>query len=317
MLKKYRMIGILSAAAVFMPLMLSSCSEKGAETTVSDTETTVSDAGTNPAAEYESVIDPNAPSTANGNTGDVQLETGNLYAVISVKDYGDITVKLFPDIAPVAVENFVKAANEGYYNGKNFHRVITDFMIQGGSLNGDGASDPSGIAYGVERNPKARHFYGALAMAKNSIGENGLQFYLVNNKDSNVFADIQEQLASIEEYVTTLKETLDEIDTYIAENGDGDVNQNAVKQYKELYDYYGSLAEYIKNADSSVVDKYGENGGVPFLDGGYTVFGQTVDGFDVIDSISAVEVVASPSNTEEKSVPVVEILIDKVEIKTF
>lgn len=309
MLKKNKLIGILSLAAV-IPLLFSSCSEKDAETDVSDTGTTVS-------AENESIIDPNAPSTENGNMGEVKLETGNLYAVISIKDYGDVTVKLFPDIAPAAVENFVKAANEGYYNGKNFHRVIADFMIQGGSLNGDGASDPAGVAYGVERNPNARHFYGALAMAKNGIGENGLQFYLVNNKDSNVFIEIQEQLASIEEYVTTLKETLDEIESYIAENGDGDVNQSTVTQYKELYNHYSALAEYVKNADSSVVEKYGEKGGVPFLDGGYTVFGQTVDGFDVIDSVSSVDVLASPSNTEEISVPIIEIIIEKIEIKTY
>lgn len=305
---------IIPAVIIAAPLLLSSCSENDGTSDVSDT---VTDNNVSNISEYESILDPNAPSTANGNVGEVVLETGNIYAVISIKDYGDVTVKLFPDIAPAAVENFVKAANDDYYNGKNIHRIITDFMIQGGSLTGDGSSDPDGVKYGVEKNANARHFYGALAMAKNGLGENGLQFYLVNNKEANVFNEIQEQITSIEEYVASIKETLDEIDAYIAENGDGDVNLDAVTQYNELYNYYTALIDYVKNADAAVIEKYNEKGGVPFLDGGYTVFGQTVDGFDVIDSISAAEVIPSAANSEEASTPVKEILIEKIEIKTY
>ena len=59
-------------------------------------------------------------------------------AVIDVKDYGEITVELDPETAPITVENFVKLANEGFYDGLTFHRIIDGFMIQGGDPNGNG-----------------------------------------------------------------------------------------------------------------------------------------------------------------------------------
>ena len=60
------------------------------------------------------------------------LEEGDTYARINIKDYGTITVKFFQEEAPLAVENFIAHAKDGYYDGVTFHRVIDDFMIQGG-----------------------------------------------------------------------------------------------------------------------------------------------------------------------------------------
>ena len=62
----------------------------------------------------------------------------NPVATIEIADYGTIKVELYPDQAPNTVTNFIALANHGYYNGKTFHRVIPEFMIQGGSKNGDG-----------------------------------------------------------------------------------------------------------------------------------------------------------------------------------
>ena len=59
-------------------------------------------------------------------------ELGKVYMEISVKDYGKITMELYPEIAPVTVKNFVKLVSEDFYSGIIFHRVIKDFMIQGG-----------------------------------------------------------------------------------------------------------------------------------------------------------------------------------------
>ena len=67
----------------------------------------------------------------------------NPVATIEVKDYGTIKVELYPDIAPETVSNFVALANNGYYDGLKFHRVIKDFMIQGGDKNGDGTGGVS------------------------------------------------------------------------------------------------------------------------------------------------------------------------------
>lgn len=70
-------------------------------------------------------------------------KTQNPIATIEIEDYGTIKVELYPDIAPNTVTNFITLANKGYYDGKTFHRTIPDFMIQGGSKNGDGTGEPT------------------------------------------------------------------------------------------------------------------------------------------------------------------------------
>ena len=66
------------------------------------------------------------------------MKVENPVATIEVKDYGTIKVELYPDMAPETVANFIKLANNGYYDGLTFHRVVKDFMIQGGDSKGDG-----------------------------------------------------------------------------------------------------------------------------------------------------------------------------------
>ena len=105
-------------------------------------------------------------------------------ATIVVKDYGTIKAELYPHIAPNTVNNFISLANEGFYNGLTFHRVIKDFMIQGGDPNGNGTGGP-GYAIKCEfsnNNFKndLKHTEGVLSMArsqnKNSAGS---QFFIV------------------------------------------------------------------------------------------------------------------------------------------
>jgi peptidyl-prolyl cis-trans isomerase B (cyclophilin B) len=90
---------------------------------------------------------------------------------------GTIELDLFDDDAPVTVENFLKLAREGYYDGVIFHRVIEDFMIQGGDPTGTGSGGP-GYTFEDEANdhPVAR---GALAMANAGPNTNGSQFFIV------------------------------------------------------------------------------------------------------------------------------------------
>lgn len=71
------------------------------------------------------------------------LNIPNPVATIEIQDYGTIKVELYPDMAPNTVSNFIRLANNGYYNGLTFHRTIPDFMIQGGSKNGDGTGGPT------------------------------------------------------------------------------------------------------------------------------------------------------------------------------
>ena len=91
---------------------------------------------------------------------------------------GDVTFELFDADAPKTVENFRKLAQDGFYDGLNFHRVIPDFMIQGGCPEGTGMGGP-GYEFGDEFHPTLRHdAAGVLSMANAGAGTNGSQFFI-------------------------------------------------------------------------------------------------------------------------------------------
>ena len=98
---------------------------------------------------------------------------------------GDMSFELFPQAAPKAVENFVRHSENGYYNGLIFHRVIKDFMIQGGDPTGTGMGGESvfGSSFEDEFSIDARNYYGALSMANAGPNTNGSQFFIVQAKD--------------------------------------------------------------------------------------------------------------------------------------
>ncbi|MBQ4166261.1 MAG: peptidylprolyl isomerase, partial [Oscillospiraceae bacterium] len=77
-------------------------------------------------------------TATSGNIGDIELKSGDKIAEFNIEGYGTIKAKLFPDIAPKGVDNFIKLADSGFYDGLTIHRVYAGFMFQGGSLNGDG-----------------------------------------------------------------------------------------------------------------------------------------------------------------------------------
>ena len=96
-------------------------------------------------------------------------------------NYGDITVELFYDSAPKTCDNFVGLAKKGYYNGVTFHRVIPDFMIQGGDPTGTGRGGQSiyGQKFKDEIDPKRKHDSpGVLSMANAGKDTNGSQFFI-------------------------------------------------------------------------------------------------------------------------------------------
>ena len=99
---------------------------------------------------------------------------------------GDITIKLFPTLAPKASENFLKHTKDKYYDGLTFHRVIKDFMIQSGDPKGDGTGGESiwKKGFAVEPTPFLYNIRGALAMANTGAKDsNGSQFFIVQNKN--------------------------------------------------------------------------------------------------------------------------------------
>ena len=157
---------------------------------------------------------------------------------------GDITVMLYDD-TPLHRDNFIKLVNEGWYNGSPFHRVIKDFMIQGGQ-NADGRLDPN---YKIPAEIKSNHFHkkGALAAARQADQVNpqkmssGSQFYIVQGQVWN-----ETQLNMFE-------------------------------------------SRYSKVFNAKQRQTYQSIGGTPHLDGDYTVFGEVVEGLDVVDRIAAVK----------------------------
>lgn len=181
-------------------------------------------------------------------------KTGDTIAVITVKDVGNITVRFFPDEAPKAVENFVTLAQQGYYNGLTFHRVINDFMIQSGDPKGDGTGGESafGEDFDIEISKNLYSFRGALCMARagNTTVSQGSQFYIVQSPNTNLTDDY-----------------FSKCEAYHQQTGIG-------------------VTDYAQ----SVKEKYREVGGSPSLDGAYTVFGQVIEGMDVVDQVAAVAV---------------------------
>ncbi len=94
-------------------------------------------------------------------------------------DRGPIKVELAADKAPLTVANFVNLARRGFYDGLNFHRVIPDFMVQGGCPNGTGTGGP-GYRFEDEIVPTLRHGRGVLSMANAGPGTNGSQFFITH-----------------------------------------------------------------------------------------------------------------------------------------
>jgi peptidyl-prolyl cis-trans isomerase B (cyclophilin B) len=114
--------------------------------------------------------------------------TGLHHVEINVKDYGTIAVELDADVAPISVTNFVKLANEGFYDGLTFHRIMTGFMIQGGDPEGTGMGGSDETikgefsANGVENS--ISHVRGTISMARSSQYDSASSQFFIVQKDS-------------------------------------------------------------------------------------------------------------------------------------
>lgn len=131
----------------------------------------------------------------------IQLSTpqkGDTLAVMHT-NMGDIKIKLFPEKVPKTVENFVTHSKNGYYNGLKFHRVINDFMIQGGDPRGNGTGGESiwGGSFPDEFDPELHNLRGALSMANSGPDTNGSQFFIVQARE--VPANMLEQMRDLED----------------------------------------------------------------------------------------------------------------------
>jgi len=213
---------------------------------------------------------------------------------------GDITLRLFPDKAPKAVENFVTHAENGYYDGLTFHRVIKDFMIQGGDPNGDGTGGESiyGESFDDEITDKMRSFRGSLCMANSGPNTNGSQFYIVQNNgiDENYKALFEIFLDNQDKYMKDLDENTKSLILSVLTKHDAYLSDDSEAKVSDIY-------------PKEVVYEYMRNGGCPFLDFGYTIFGQVKSGMEVVDAIAAVKT----NSSDDK--PLEDIVIDSIEIQ--
>lgn len=165
--------------------VLTGCSDKKIENNVVYTsDTTLSNSNTNTLninKKEENKVTIDYKTAAQKQTS--LPNVGETIAIIHVKDYGDIKVKFFNDVAPKAVENFITHSKEGYYNGVIFHRVINEFMIQSG--------DPEGTGFGGESiwkkdfeeelDPELVPYRGSLCMASRGLKYSpslGSQFFI-------------------------------------------------------------------------------------------------------------------------------------------
>lgn len=111
--------------------------------------------------------------------------------IVMKTSMGTIKLRLFPDKTPKTVENFIGLADKGYYDGLTFHRVMDDFMIQGGDPLGTGTGGESlwGTQFEDEFNPNLKNLRGALSMANAGPNTNGSQFFIVQKEGGTSWLD--------------------------------------------------------------------------------------------------------------------------------
>ena len=116
-----------------------------------------------------------------------QYSHGTHHAEIIVKDYGTISVELYADIAPITVANFAKLANEGFYDGLTFHRIISGFMIQGGDPNGNGTGGSKEYIKGEFSlngvNNTISHTRGTISMARAAFYDSASSQFFIMHED--------------------------------------------------------------------------------------------------------------------------------------
>ena len=229
--------------------------------------------------------------------------------VLISTEYGDIKVKLYNE-TPKHRDNFIKLVKDGFYNDLLFHRVIKDFMIQGGDPESKDAAPNQMLGNGgpgyeidAEIHPQLYHKKGALAAAREGDQVNpkkrssGSQFYLVQGKvyqeeQLNMMEDRMNQGAKseiIRKFVmhpenAEYKLKIDSMQK--AQDFEG-LNKLVQEIEEKTKDEYAKVEKFSFSEDQKKV--YSTIGGTPHLDGAYTVFGEVVEGLEVIDKIAAVE----------------------------
>lgn len=242
---------------------------------------------------------------------------GNENTLVNIKTtMGDMKIRLYDD-TPIHRDNFIKLVRSGFYDGIAFHRVINNFMIQAGdpSTKPDAKLPDSLKTYTIPAEFRSNNFHkkGALAAAREGNDVNpemrssGTQFYIVQGTRFT-----EEQLTEAEQrtnnnqkmalFSKLLKETSDSASA--SGKAISTVEAQEIASIK-MYNYLASRKDYRIPEEQR--NAYISLGGVPRLDGTYTVFGEVIEGMEVIDKIAAV-------NTDSSDKPLSEVKILKMKI---
>lgn len=184
-------------AALSLSVGISGCGNSTESNNSSNTETS----STNASSDTEDTKE-NSDNSSKGADYQTQAPAnGDTIVTISYKDYGDVKIKMFPEEAPLAVENFTTHAKDGYYDSITMHRIIKDFMIQGGDPSGDGTGGESiwGEEFKNETVEYLNPIRGSLCMANAGADTNGSQFFIVQAEEIDESAleplsDIQKEM---------------------------------------------------------------------------------------------------------------------------
>ena len=211
------------------------------------------------------------------------MEVTNPVATMEVENFGTVKIELYPDLAPETVANFITLANRGFYDGLTFHRVVKDFMIQGG--------DPEGTGQGSAKISDLKD--GGEDTAYSIKGE------FVANGINNTLKFEEGVIGMARNDYTSYSSTLTE----------------------ESYNS-GSSQFFIVTANSITTSGYDTNNriNISSLNGYYTSFGKVIEGMDVIHNIENVEVKIADDSEEtgntEVSTPVNPVTITSIKVET-
>ena len=259
-------------------------------------------------------IEVNEPTDAYGDyTYQLSAPKAGETVAILHTSMGDMSVRFFPEAAPKTVENFLTHAKNGYYDGLIFHRVIEDFMIQGGDPKGNGSGGESiwGGKFEDEFDKNLHNLRGSLAMANSGPATNGSQFFINQGGPSGkTAAELKDACEKNQE--STEQQVEIYYDQYVQVYGE---------QFTAMYPtvkhfLYANLTPAAELVPDEVWELYAKYGGSYHLDGasryigGHTVFGQVYEGLDVLDAIAAVE-------TDENDKPTTDVIINSIEVITY
>ena len=221
------------------------------------------------------------------------------YLVIIHTEFGDMKAILY-DETPLHKKNFIALAKEGKYDSTQWHRIIKDFMVQGGDIYAkDNTREPEGARIPAEINEKFQHTKGAIAAARQGDQVNpekmssSSQFYIVDGK---VFSEAE---------LTTNQMKLNQSISSMLQNPEYDSLKQLFMDLQQQGNYAGmnqlalDCKDYVekelnvsldKEVDPRLVETYTKIAGAPHLDKEYTVFGRVVEGLEIIDKLADVKV---------------------------